>query len=81
MSTVPPRGHCATACALALLGLAACGETARLPPTAGEGVQPTLPLPNPTLIPTVNVAPVAGWPAQVAESNSGGAGSGRSGAG
>jgi glucose/arabinose dehydrogenase len=43
--------------------LAACGETARLPPSAGEGAHPTLPPPNKTLIPTVNVAPATGWPA------------------
>jgi glucose/arabinose dehydrogenase len=48
--------------ACALLGLAACGETARLPPSAGEGPHPTLPPPNRTLIPTVHVAPASGWP-------------------
>ncbi len=51
------------ACGLVALGLAACGETARLPPSAGEGPQPTLPPPNKTLIPTGNVAPATGWPA------------------
>ncbi len=51
------------ACSLVVLGLTACGETARLPPSAGEGPQPTLPTPNKTLIPTVHVAPAAGWPA------------------
>jgi glucose/arabinose dehydrogenase len=51
------------ACCLVALGLAACGETARLPPSAGEGPQPTLPPPNKTLIPTVKVAPATGWPA------------------
>jgi hypothetical protein len=45
-----------------LLGLSACGETARLPPSAGEGPQPTLPAPNQTLIPTVHVAPASSWP-------------------
>jgi glucose/arabinose dehydrogenase len=49
--------------ALVVLGVAGCGETARLPPSAGEGPQPTLPPPNKTLIPTVNVAPASGWPA------------------
>jgi glucose/arabinose dehydrogenase len=50
------------ACALVVLGLAGCGETARLPPSAGEGPQPTLPPPNKTLIPTVKIAPASGWP-------------------
>jgi glucose/arabinose dehydrogenase len=41
--------------------LAACGETARLPPEAGIGPTPQLPTPNKTLIPTVNIAPAVGW--------------------
>lgn len=45
-----------------VLGLASCGETATLPVTAGIGPHPTLPPPHPTLIPTVNIAPAAGWP-------------------
>ena len=44
-----------------LLNLVACGEVATLPETAGIGTRPTLPSPNPTLIPTVNVAPAKGW--------------------
>ncbi len=46
----------------AMLTVASCGEVATLPETAGVGVKPTLPPPNPTLIPTVNVAPAKGWP-------------------
>ena len=42
--------------------LAGCGETARLPPGAGEGSHPTLPPPVKTFLPTVNVAPAQGWP-------------------
>jgi len=42
--------------------LAACGESAKLPPEAGIGPDPTLPEPNETLIPTVNIAPAKGWP-------------------
>ena len=53
----------AAACLLVLHALVGCGETARLPPSAGEGPQPTLPPPNKTLIPTINVAPAVGWPA------------------
>jgi glucose/arabinose dehydrogenase len=54
---------CFAACVLAWVSLAGCGETARLPPTAGEGPQPQLPPPNKTLIPTVHVATASGWPA------------------
>ncbi len=41
--------------------LAACGEVATLPISAGTGTQPTLPPPQRTLIPTVNIAPAQGW--------------------
>jgi glucose/arabinose dehydrogenase len=36
---------------------------ARLPFEAGVGPQPTLPPPNPTLLPTLHIAPAKGWPA------------------
>ena len=42
--------------------LAACGETATLPPGADIGPNPTLPEPNETLIPTVDIADAVGWP-------------------
>lgn len=45
-----------------VLGLAACGEMATLPISAGIGPKPTLPAPQRTLIPTVNIAPAKGWP-------------------
>ncbi len=48
---------------LLALTLAACGEVATLPVSAGTGAQPTLPAPKRTLIPTVNIAPAKGWPA------------------
>jgi glucose/arabinose dehydrogenase len=48
--------------ALLPLLLAACGDTAKYPPEAGIGPNPTLPPPNETLIPTVNIAPAKGWP-------------------
>ena len=41
--------------------LAACGHSARLPVDAGTGPRPTLPEPQSSLIPTVNVAPAHGW--------------------
>ncbi len=45
-----------------VFALAACGEVAKLPVSAGIGPTPTLPPPNKTLIPTVNIAPAKGWP-------------------
>lgn len=45
-----------------MLNLAACGDVATLPEKAGVGPQPTLPAPNPSLLPTVHVAPAKGWP-------------------
>ncbi|MDP1771571.1 MAG: sorbosone dehydrogenase family protein [Methylobacter sp.] len=48
--------------AAAVIALTACGEMAQLPITAGVGPHPQLPPPNPTLIPTVNIAPAKGWP-------------------
>ena len=44
-----------------LAGLTACGDTAKLPPSAGMGANPTLPKPINSLIPTVNIAPAKGW--------------------
>ena len=38
------------------------GDHAKLPETAGTGPSPTLPEPTKTLIPTVHIAPVKGWP-------------------
>ena len=49
-----------------------CGERATLPDTAGIGPHPTLPPPNPTLIPTVNIAPAVGWTAGMAPTASSG---------
>jgi glucose/arabinose dehydrogenase len=46
----------------ALLLLSSCGEMATLPVSAGTGPQPTLPEPNRTMLPTVNVAAAVGWP-------------------
>ncbi len=43
-------------------GLTACGETSSLQVSDGTGPSPKLPEPNPTLIPTVNIAPAIGWP-------------------
>ena len=46
---------------IAAFSLAACGEKAKLPYSAGVGPHPTLPAPNKTLIPTVNVAKAVNW--------------------
>ncbi len=46
----------------AVITLTACGEMAKLPLSASLGAHPTLPEPNRTLIPTVNIAPAQGWP-------------------
>ena len=48
--------------AFLLVLLAACGESAKLPAEAGIGPNPTLPEPNETMIPTVDIAPAIGWP-------------------
>ena len=42
---------------------AGCGDVARLPDHADTGAQPTIAAPNPTAIPTINIAPARGWPA------------------
>lgn len=50
----------------ATAGLSGCGDTAKLPPSADVGNNPTLPKPNTGLIPTVNIAPAQGWPEGIA---------------
>ncbi len=44
-----------------VLVICACGGSARLPVSAGEGPTPSLPAPQRSLIPTVNVAKAIGW--------------------
>jgi len=51
---------CLLVCLL-ILNIVACCEKAILPEQAGFGPNPTLPPPNPTLLPTVNIAPARGW--------------------
>ena len=53
---------------LLILNLDACGDVATLPEQAGVGPHPALPPPNPTLLPTVNIAPAKGWPADLTPS-------------
>ena len=45
-----------------LISLSGCGDIATLPVEAGYGPNPTLPEPNTSLIPTVNIAKATGWP-------------------
>lgn len=54
------------AAAVLAAALAACGESARLPVSAGMGTNPVLPEPRRTLVPTVHIAPALGWPAGTA---------------
>ena len=42
--------------------LSACGDMSALPESSGFGPKPTLPAPQKSLIPTVNIAPAMGWP-------------------
>jgi glucose/arabinose dehydrogenase len=44
------------------LCLASCGDASQVPEQSAFGANPKLPEPNPTLIPTVNIAPAKGWP-------------------
>ena len=54
-------GGSRVALGLALLAVAACGEVATLPLSAGTGPNPVLPNPQTTLIPTIHIAPARGW--------------------
>ena len=65
MTTRPLPAHCALkASCVVVLGAAllSCGETSKLPESAGVGPSPQLPAPGGSLIPTVKVVPVKGWP-------------------
>ncbi len=44
------------------LALSACGETARLSVDEGSGLQPQLPTPRSSMVPTLNIAPINPWP-------------------
>ena len=46
---------------LPLVLLAACGDTAKLPVTAGQGASPDLPAPSPSTLPTMKIAKNIGW--------------------
>ncbi|WP_457097163.1 PQQ-dependent sugar dehydrogenase [Lysobacter sp. P5_B9] len=60
-----PRVHRlarASAFALSVLALGACGQSAHLAARADTGPHPMLPAPEPSLIPMVKVAKAIGWP-------------------
>ena len=59
-----PVSFAAVAMMLSVATLIGC-ESASLPLAAGIGPNPQLPPPNPTVIPTVNIAPAVGWPAGI----------------
>ncbi|MEO7014585.1 MAG: sorbosone dehydrogenase family protein, partial [Dokdonella sp.] len=48
---------------LIVLMQTACTEVATISVAEGTGPEPTLPKPNPKLIPTVKIAPATGWSA------------------
>ncbi len=50
---------------VALATLAACSSMAQGPAGVGIGPNPSLPAPEKKIIPTVNIAPAQGWPANV----------------
>src|SRR5678816_4071444 len=52
-----------TLSALLITMLSGCGDTSRLARDGDMGPKPVIAEPNPTLIPTVKVAPIQGWPA------------------
>ncbi len=43
--------------------LAGCGGSATLPVAAGQGADPVLPAPDPSVFPTINTAKITGWAA------------------
>ena len=45
-----------------LILLTACGEIAKQSIASGTGINPILPVPNKTLLPTIHIAPAIGWP-------------------
>src|SRR5206468_6101657 len=56
------RLACAMFAAIGLATLAGCGDMAKLSVSAGTGPEPAIPQPRQSLIPTVDIAPVKGWP-------------------
>jgi glucose/arabinose dehydrogenase len=60
------RGCCSwPLCGAALLAFSGAGVAADFPAPPGFGPQPSLPAPQQSVLPTVNIAPAIGWPAGV----------------
>ncbi len=59
--TLPAPGVLLASALALLAALGGCGDTAKLPVSAGTGPTATLPAPHPTALPTVNIAPAIGW--------------------
>lgn len=55
--------HAGLVLGAALLGLVACAKAPERPVSAGIGPNPTLPVPEESWLPEVNIAPAVGWPA------------------
>ena len=62
-TTFTARAAWAATGTAALLALGGCAEPARFTVAEGSGNNPALPTPSRALIPTVNIAPARGWPA------------------
>ncbi|MGC1176380.1 PQQ-dependent sugar dehydrogenase [Polaromonas sp.] len=60
--STPGRRLLAVLSVLLAAGLAACGDTSKVPPGTDVGATPTLTEPVKSMIPTVNIAPAQGWP-------------------
>ena len=58
-----PSGPTTWVLLCAVMALAGCGDSAKIPEDQTVGANPTLPPPTSTLIPTVNIAPAKGWQA------------------
>ncbi len=57
------RAAALTIAATLSIALAGCGERSNVPENETYGANPALPPPTTSFIPTVNIAPAAGWPA------------------
>ncbi|MGI9046841.1 MAG: PQQ-dependent sugar dehydrogenase [Burkholderiales bacterium] len=62
LSRMQHLAACLAVAATIASGVTACGGTAELPVSAGIGPNPTLPPPEKSLVPAVNIAPAKPWP-------------------
>ncbi len=66
LTSIPPRLVLTAIAVSAAVLLSACGDTSKLPESAGIGPSPTLPEPKKTLVPTLHIAPATSWAAGTA---------------